>query len=253
MNRRYLAKIPHGTRSSSRKRIVDKMGTDLNTYLTSILAIGMLVVAVAQWRVSEKQVEVSDALAQLEFAKSDAHFDIKRSSALLKLGPTADPSALAIPTTISVVPVAGVKSIFTMDGPVSMTIRNTKGDVVCDMEVRGLYTEENEGVLSLLDPAIADFRNFLLALRKNGLDADYGNTRVLIRYFDLFGKIRIKQFDGRLEINGPGANTAVLYSGAWSNGHGFYFDDGDLVRSCPEVATQLTKVVEETGGQAGKM
>ena len=253
MSRRHLAKITRGTSPSFRNRIVNKIGADLNTYLTTILAIGMFAVAIAQWHVAEKQVEISDALAQLEFAKSDAHFDIKRSSTLLKLGPMNDPSALAIPTTISVIPVAGVKSIFTMDGPLSMTIRDTKGEIVCNMEVRGLYTEENEGVLSLLAPAISDFKTFLLALRKNGLDADYGNTHVLIRYFDLFGQMKIKQFDGRLEINGPGIDTAILYSGVWSNGSGFYFDNDELSHSCPSAAKQLTKTVQDTGGHPGKM
>lgn len=225
----------------------------LNAFLTTIISIGMLAMAFAQWRVSEKQTEISDALAQLEFAKSSATFHIKPSRAEISLGTEADPTSLTLPKSITVEGGTGVKAIGAIDGPISAMVVDKSGTPVCDVEIRGFYLENAEHTLSLLDPSAADFRAFLAALRREGLDISYASPQVLVRYVDLFGTTKYKEFRGDMEIEGTPHGTAILYSGAWSNGEGYYFDEGEPERSCRKAAKQLRAVIAATGGKPGMM
>jgi hypothetical protein len=226
----------------------------LNTFLTTFISAGMLAMAFAQWRATEKQADIADTLARLEIAKSEAKFEITGSKSLVDLGPGISNHALSLPKSISVRAITGVKSIDLLDGQAFLRIYDNHHSYVCDVEARGIYIENEAAILTEFDEPIQSLRVFLHTLLKQGLTFD-GQPLVLVRYHDLFGTEVWKQYrandgfelskDWMASVTDP----AVLYSGAWSNGQGFYFDQ--LPKSCGPIAKELEAAAKATGGGSG--
>jgi hypothetical protein len=210
--------------------------------------------AYAQWRATEKQAEIADTLARLEIAKSDAKFDISASKSLVGLGPGIAPNVLSLPKSISVTAISGVKSIDVLDGDAVLSIYDKNQSYVCDVEVRGLYIENDAGVLTVFDEPTQSLRVFLHALLEQGLTFN-GEPQALVRYHDLFGTEIWKQYRARngFELSSDWMAAVkkpeVLYSGAWANGQGFYFDE--VPKSCGNAANDLEAAARATGGKSG--
>ncbi|HEY5723712.1 MAG TPA: hypothetical protein VIT45_15475 [Allosphingosinicella sp.] len=230
--------VPSGPAPSDR-------AVSLNTFLTTVVAVASLAVAFAQFRLSEQQSAIAKSLAELEFAKAAAKFDFDTGRDTAPLGPEEDPHRISLPETIKVTPVSGVKSVFTMDGPVELTLTDEQGESVCNIEVRGLYVEENKYDLQLSQPILAEFRLLLGALRLNRVGISDLSTQPLVRYFDLLGDMHAQQYllPNGMEVGGATEQTLVMYSSAWSGGTGFHFDKVDPVSRCPRIGKQLTEAV----------
>jgi hypothetical protein len=216
-------------------------GVSLNTFLTTIVAVASLTVAFAQFRLAEQQAAISKSLAQLEFAKAAAKFDFDTSRNTVPLGPEDDPHSISLPDTVTVKPVSGVKDIFTMDGPVELTLSDEHGEGACNVEVRGLYLQQNKYDLELSRSILSEFQLFLGALRLNRVSIGDVSVQPLVRYHDLLGNLGAQQYllPNGMEIGGPTDQALIMYSGAWSAGTGFHFDQVDPVSRCPQLGKQL--------------
>jgi hypothetical protein len=57
----------------------------------------------------------------------------------------------------------------------------------------------------------------------------------------LLGNLSAQQYllPNGMEIGGPTEQTLIMYSGAWSGGTGFHFDQIDPVSRCPLLGNQI--------------
>jgi hypothetical protein len=216
-------------------------GTSLNTFLTTIVAAASLAVAFAQFRLAEQQARISKSLAQLEFAKAAAKFEFDTSGNTVPLGPEDDPHSISLPDAVTVKPISGVKDIFTMDGPIELTLTDEHGGATCNVEVRGLYLQQNKYDLQLSQSLLPEFQLFLGALRLNRVGISDASVQPLVRYHDLLGNLSTQQYllPNGMEIGGPTEQTLIMYSGAWSGGTGFHFDQVDPASRCPQLGKQV--------------
>lgn len=230
---------------------------NLNVYLTTLMSVAMLLLAFAQYKTAEKQTEIADALAALEFAKAKAKFSVSASantSAIMQDGRRLDPQ---IPATISVLPVEGVQDIFGTSGQATLVITDrSAADELCMVAIRGLFSEERRDRIRLDRAPLGELQGLVEAADYEGLTARGFFTEVQVSYVDLFGTPSIANLskDGADLEHSSVKDTDVIriYAGAWSGGEGFYFDGGTAPEeACPSIGSKLRKLVAATNGKAG--
>lgn len=210
--------------------------------------------ACAQWRATEKQADIADTLGRLEIAKSQAQFEFSTSKSQIDLGPGIEPGVLPLPKSISIKAANGVRSLDELDGHAYLRVYDKDHGYICDLEVRGLYIENDAGILTEFDEPIQSLKVFLHSLLRQGLTFD-GEPQVLVRYHDLFGTEIWKEYRARdgFELSrdwmASVTKPTVLYSGAWSNGEGLYFDEAP--KSCGASSKELEAAAKATGGKSG--
>jgi len=228
------------------------LADDLNTFLTTFVAFSTLVVGVAQWRTAERQTEIADALAQLEFAKSEAKFKIEASKDLTSFKTGLTDRQLLLPTTVAITPLEGTRELQLIDVPVTIALADPLGDLACSVEVRGLYLEDADNVAKLWEPATQYLATLLMHFEAHGLYIFDRKPFARLTYVDLLGRPGVKryQFSGE-EFIGPEESGMPLYSGAWSNGEGFYTDEGMPEKFCPDAVDLIKTALKEAGGKPG--
>jgi len=228
----------------------------LNVVATTMLSCGLLIVAGAQWLVSERQAATAEALRRLEFARSAPRFTVEPSNTSLVLKSGDDARAVILPRTIAVTPVSGVTAVALLDSEVELAVypRHPTGEM-CTVRVRGLYLDERRN-LNLFNVVEADFRRLIPALDAEGLTSSISGYNISISFTDLFGKVQRRSYrvggNDPMETDQTPFDELILYSGAWANGDGFYFDSlSDPAIHCPALAKQLKAAVGAVGGGPG--
>lgn len=228
------------------------LADDLNIFLTTFVAFSTLVVGVAQWRTAERQTEIADALAQLEFAKSEAKFKIEASKDLTSFKTGLTDRQLLLPTTVAITPLEGTRELQLIDVPVTIALADPLGDLACSIEVRGLYLEDADNVAKLWEPATQYLATLLMHFEAHGLYIFDRKPFARLTYVDLLGRPGIKRYQlSGEEFIGPEESGMPLYSGAWSNGEGFYTDEGLPEKFCPDAVDLIKAALKEAGGKPG--
>ena len=222
------------------------------TFGTTFMAIATLAVAIAQWRTAERQTDIADSLAQLEFAKSDGHFSIVASSAVQPFKTGLTDRKVTLNKSIKVSVGEGVRELSLVDVPISFTLMNAEGDKHCQIELRGVYLDDDDHLSTLWQPSTQYLGSLLMQFEAHGLYVITTSLRVRLAYTDLLGRQRTKYLNlNGEEAGGPTVSGVPLYTGARSGGHGFYTDEGAPETFCPDAAKLLKEVLAAEGGQAG--
>lgn len=223
----------------------------LNAFLTALLAFGTFAIGVATWQTTERQADVAEALRDLEFAKSQPKFEVSSSEAVRTFKTGLSDRVVVLPRSITVQIRENAREVKFVDVPVAITLLDSKDEQVCSVEVRGLYLDEGQGKPELWSEPAKDLEPFLTMLEAWGLNVLASEPYVRVTYIDIFGRTTVTH----LHLNGSefvGAETGMpIYSGIWSNGHGFFSDEGDPEKYCPQVSDQLRAAIREAGGKSG--
>ncbi|PZU07391.1 MAG: hypothetical protein DI606_16645 [Sphingobium sp.] len=241
------------TGNPSHERSKQSWATGLNAFLTTVVAVSTFFVGVAQWRTSERQTEIADALAQLEFAKSEAKFKIEASKDLTPFKTGLTDRQLLLPTSVAITPLEGARELQLIDVPVTIALADPLGDMACTIEVRGLYLEDADNVAKLWEPSTKYLPQLLMHLEAHGLYVFDRKPVARLTFVDLLGRPGVKRYQlSGEEFIGPDESGMPLYSGAWSKGEGFYTDDGMPEKFCPSAANLIKAALKEAGGKAGE-
>jgi hypothetical protein len=154
---------------------------------------------------------------------------------------------------IQVTPTNGVASLAGMNVQLNLAASERGSAQFCRLFVRGLYETHGRN-LELKRDASKDFQSLLVELDRRNIDALVPTYTVMVMYTDMMGKFSIKYIEiGRsdpAEVDPTPPDKAILYSGAWTAGSGFYFDEPGLPdASCPHLAKKLTAAALATGGE----
>ncbi|KAK0359912.1 hypothetical protein LTR94_029384, partial [Friedmanniomyces endolithicus] len=156
------------------------------------MAIATLAVAIAQWRTAERQTDIADSLAQLEFAKSDGHFSIVASSAVQPFKTGLTDRKVTLNKSIKVSVGEGVRELSLVDVPISFTLMNAEGDKHCQIELRGVYLDDDDHLSTLWQPSTQYLGSLLMQFEAHGLYVITTSLRVRLAYTDLLGRQRTK-------------------------------------------------------------
>jgi hypothetical protein len=224
-----------------------------NAFLTSFVAMAMLMVAYAQWRTSERQADNADSLRALEFAKAEAKFQIEPSKELVTYSTGLTDRRFSLPRSIKITPLSGVTELKLIDIPVTVYLTTASQSRPCEIEIRGLYLDDDSNVANLWAASAGNLADFLMQLEAHGLYAVTHDPRARLTYVDLLGNPRVKMFHlNDQEAIGPDPSGVPVYSGAWSGGQGFYLDETDKPEEfCPDSADLLKSAIREAGGKPG--
>jgi len=226
----------------------------INTLLTSIIAVAMLAVTVAQWRTSERQTDISESLKVLEFAKSEAKFHVQPSTEIRRFRAGLSDRQLALPKAVGVTIAEGARELAAIDVPVRLMLTQaTRDDAICTLEIRGLYMD-NEGNdrVSLWEPAYDDLEPLLATLDAHGFEIIDTEPVARLTYIDLLGRPRVKMYSlSGEEYVGDDTAGVPLLSGAWSGGSGFFSKKGYADTYCSESSADLDEAIAAAGGKSG--
>jgi hypothetical protein len=195
--------------------------------ISSALTATLVWVAVAQWKVSEKQTEIAESLQKLEFARSTApRIEFKAAGKTIKFQKFA--GSVELPEQIEVLPAGGISAIQKIDVDVRLLLvgGNTTG---CSLRARDLYLYGNRK-LNLIADVRDRLDHLLTALGKAGISVMSIGTEAKVQYVDIFKATNEVVFDVEESslIDGNGLTDApVLYNGMWSSQPGLYFDEGE--------------------------
>lgn len=219
---------------------------------TTFMALATLLVAVAQWRTAERQTAIADVLAQLEFAKSEGQFSVKPSLAKEAFRTGLTERRLTLAKSVLVDVGEGVRELKLIDVPVSLYLSNAEGTKHCQIELRGMYLEDEDHLATLWEPSTQYLQPLLMQFEAHGLYVMDTSPRVRLIYVDLIGRLRTRyfNFNGEEAVGSP-VTGVPLYSGARSGGRGFYADDGAPETYCPEVAKVITQALAMENGKPG--
>lgn len=175
------------------------------------------------------------------------------ASLVLKSGGNA--RQVVLPKSITVTPISGVTAVALLDSEVELAVWAPPAGRTCTIHLRGLYLDERRQ-LNLVDIVETDFRKLIPALDAQGVSSMVLGYNIYITFTDLFGQSQRKAFDvggnDPMEMDQTPFDALILYSGLWSGGDGFYFDElSDPAKHCPALAKQLKAAVAVVGGGPG--
>jgi len=122
----------------------------LNGFLTTLISVVTLAVAIASYQIAKKQTDISDTLAALELAKNRPKFTVAvsgKASAFRQSGRLLYPQ---IPTTVTITPDAGVKDITAVTGQASIFFTEDGTERPCIVSIRGLFTQSTRDKVHLV-------------------------------------------------------------------------------------------------------
>lgn len=225
-----------------------------NVFLTTVISVVTLAVAVASYRVAEKQTEISDTLAQLELAKNQPKFLVAASgeiSAFRQSGRLLEPQ---IPTTITIAPEVGVRDIVSMNGQASIFFTMAGTERPCIVAIRGLFAQRVRDQVHIVEASAKDLQQLIDGAASLGLRVDGFYTDVLISFMNIYGDLELANLGedgsdlGKFSFRD---SDIRIYAGAWSGGEGFYFDDSASEDACPAMGAKVRELVRRTNGHAG--
>ncbi|MDP3549146.1 MAG: hypothetical protein Q8R81_01980 [Novosphingobium sp.] len=225
-----------------------------NIFLTTVISVATLAVAVASYLIAEKQTEVSIALAKLEIAKNQSKFSVVssgRSSAFRQSGRLIEPQ---ISNAIAVIPEVGVREIIAVNGQASIFFSTAGAQRPCVVAIRGLFMQSTRDKIHIVEASAQDLQKLIDAAANAGLRAEGFYTDVLVSFTNLYGDAEFANLgeDGSaLEMSSFGNSDITIYAGAWSGGKGFYLDYPISDSACPIIGTKVRQLVERTKGHAG--
>lgn len=235
-------------RANAQRPWIDRIGP----YLTLLFTVGLFATAVGQWRAADRQAATAEALQRLEYARSSARFAFN-SAGSRPFGPRSSPRLIELPYEIGVKPVGGVDAILGLNSEVLLVLSEARSNGICRVLVRGLY-DFHEGSLVLGAASSAGLNKLVEQFVAQGLEIGAPNYNVLVTYTDVFSQFRLKNFQidkgGAIEIEGTRPTSLILYSGRWSSGSGYYFDEpGTPERNCPRFAKKIEAAITAAGGR----
>jgi hypothetical protein len=218
----------------------------------AVLTLGLLVTAVAQWRASEKQAQSAEALQRLEYARSAPRFAFHPSESTPFSTPSK-PGVIELPRVIQVTPIQGVASVVGLEMQLNLVASERGEAQFCRVFVRGLYEAVGRN-LEMKRDVSKDFERLLGEFDRRNIDAIVPTYTAMVVYTDMMGQFSIRNIEiGRsdpVEVDPTPPDKAILYSGAWTGGSGFYFNEPGLPdTSCPRLAKKLTAAALATGGK----
>jgi hypothetical protein len=225
-----------------------------NVFLTTLISVATLAVAVASYRIADKQTEISDTLAQLELAKNQPTFSVAVSggtSAFRQSGRLLKPQ---IPTTITIASEVGVRDIAAVNGQASIFFTTAGAGRPCVVAIRGLFTQSTRDKIHIVEAPAKDLQQLIDDAASLGLRAEGFYTDVLVSFTNVYGDTEFANLgeDGSdLAMSGFRDSDIRIYAGAWSGGEGFYFDDSTPEEACPVIGAKVRELVGRTNGHAG--
>ena len=250
-NKRRLIKI----RTNSSIEPPNRLHQTINIYLTTAATIGLLLTSIAQMFVANRQLHISEELAQLQIAQEKPRAKISPSDRKIRFGGDKPGSYIELPTSFTVQNLRGIDSFFSIDAPILLHISDNNGETSCFIEVRGLYVQNDEiDRLDLFSPPRDDFSLLVDSLITSGIEFSYPTWHFILRYYDMFGNIQIDTYDHRLLPGEIDTRALILYNGIWSDGTGFYFDDASTPEmTCPVMSQKIRSVIDGLGGHPGEL
>jgi hypothetical protein len=245
--------------SGARKRVRARLqrgrapdrASSLNTYLTTILAIATLAIAFAQYRVSQKQTEISDALADLEFAKAQPDFNVDPSAKHAQFHQGNKLFINQPPLEAKITLASGLLKFWNASGQVTMFFSNPKGLERCALKIRGTFKQSSRGQLEFI--AEKPLQQLIDRASKSGMIAEGFHTNFFVVYGGFVEPISTLNLslDGS-EYEEDHLDAPAVYNGAWSGGRGFYFDEEPAEDYCPALRSRLVALIKQTGGNTGE-
>lgn len=227
--------------------------SSLNTYLTTILAAATVIIAYGQYRVSVKQTEISNALAELEFTKTEPDFDVKPSRKLAKLQPASGHFENLPPLEVKVTLANGTLKGWSASGRITLFFSNPSGFERCPLRVHGVYRQSTRGDLEFI--AEKPIQSLIDSASAAGMKVEGFITDFFVVYRGFVETVNITNIsiDGSEYADDGFADVPVAYNGSYSGGSGFYFDDSQRPAQnyCPELRPKILKLIDGTQGKFG--
>jgi hypothetical protein len=252
LKKRTLRAYKSRIRSSGQSRKVSKHSA-MNAWLMTFATIGLLSVAVAQLYLVREQAKSAASITRLELAKARPRLRIIPSQSFVNYGGTEPGTYVELPNYFDITMVSGVDTIFTIDSAINVHISDDDGATFCSIEFRGMFLQDGQRErLDLFPQPVEDFEKLINALGEQGIEFSYPRWHFLVQYFDLYGDLKVDYLDLRLRQEPPVQDALILYSGVWSDGTGFYYDE-DPSKWCPNISNKLEGVIQELGGAPGNI
>jgi hypothetical protein len=226
----------------------------INTLLTSFVSFAALFVAIASYRTSQKQTEIANSLAQLEFAKNDVKFLIMKSEEKSGFQQNHVLIRHQFPLHITVSPFSGVKDIVNVNGELLVFLEDIDTKATCVLAIRGAFSNEEVDRIEFIDNTRLELERLIDNAFYKSLTVRGFDVVLSVLYTDLYDRMITADLglDGlRMEATGVRKNNVVVYSGTWSGGKGFYLDKSDPDALCPKLAKDIREMIDLTGGYPG--
>lgn len=231
----------------------------INVYLTAISTVGLLVAAVVQISVSMQQTALMDASTKLQLAQSKPRIELTPSKSEVQVHQSINKENVdvdvSIPSYFTMKIVSGVDEISIVNSAVKMIFFDKNGNNPCDVQIRGIYVEnDKKDVLQVLPPVVSDLSKLLSGFSEKDLTFFRTSVGFVVTYVDLYGNLRIEEHNGQRFAGDDEQKGLILYSGLWSGGQGFYLDEYSTPElECPELTNEIRNVIESLGGKPGPL
>lgn len=227
--------------------------SSLNTYLTTILAAATIVIAYAQYRVSVKQTEISNSLAELEFTKTEPDFDVKPSRQRANLRPALGHFENLPPMEVKVTLANGTLRGWSVSGRVTLFFSNPDGFERCALRIHGVYKQSTRGDLEFI--ATEPIQKLADSASAAGMKVEGFITDFFVVYRGFVKTVDVTNIsiDGSEYSDDGFVDVPIAYNGSYSGGAGFYFDETQRPSAeyCPVLRTKILKLIDGSGGKFG--
>lgn len=208
-------------------------------------------IAAAQFNLSREQNELNGKLAELEIASAKPDLEVVAGQALSNLLYAGEPLTTQAPTELRVKLLDGVLRSWTASGRSFIFISALDGYQRCPLAIHGVYKQIVRGELEFV--AEKDLQALFDAFESAELKVEglHSELIVIANEFDDTLNITNLTLDGSEYAVRPDLIEPVIYSGAWSGGVGFYFDELPAAEYCPILREQILALIDSTGGASG--
>lgn len=254
--KRYIRRSSANTQSKNDTKLERRPHDRINSYLMTFSTIGLLAAAAGQIIVSVRQMQLTEATTLLQLAESKPRLRVIPSKEEKVIGSSELGEGITLPVLFSVNTVRGIDSIFTIDVPITLHVSDDDGSSSCYIEVRGLYVQNDLiDTIDLFSPPQEDLSELVKALNSRGIEYGYPQWDFIVSYEDIYGELIWDRYDAAMRSGmASSRNKLILYNGIWSNGEGFYFDEGSTPEvHCPSMSKKIREALTELGGHPGNI